>query len=89
MCHLSLYEDLRQSMFIDVVGHNNNLLTLSDNLEETVFCIINKYFVTNIVQYNMKIYITYKFLIYYLGPESLGHMNPFLYTNQFCILMLN
>jgi hypothetical protein len=37
-----LYEDLRQSMFIDVVGHNNNLLTLSDNLEETVFCIINK-----------------------------------------------
>jgi hypothetical protein len=26
-----LYEDLRQSMFIDVVGHNNNFLTLSDN----------------------------------------------------------
>jgi hypothetical protein len=26
-----LYEDLRQSMFIDVVGHNNNFLILSDN----------------------------------------------------------
>jgi hypothetical protein len=26
-----LDEDLRQSMFIDVVGHNKNILTLSDN----------------------------------------------------------
>ena len=26
-----LDEDLRQSMFIDVVGHSNNFLTLSDN----------------------------------------------------------
>ena len=26
-----LDEDLRQSMFVDVVGHSNNFLTLSDN----------------------------------------------------------
>jgi hypothetical protein len=36
----SLYEDLRQSMFIDVVGHNNNVLTLSDN-EKCIFLFNN------------------------------------------------
>ncbi len=35
-----LYEDLRQSMFIDVVGHNNNFLTLSDN-EKNLFLFNN------------------------------------------------
>ena len=35
-----LYGDLRQSMFIDVVGHNNNFLTLSDN-EKCIFLFNN------------------------------------------------
>ena len=35
-----LYEDLRQSMFIDVVGHNNNFLTLSD-YEKFIFLFNN------------------------------------------------
>ena len=35
-----LYGDLRQSMFIDVVGHNNNFLTLSDN-EKNIFLFNN------------------------------------------------
>ena len=40
-----LYEDLRQSMFIDVVGHNNNFLTLSDNEFIFYFYLITKQFV--------------------------------------------